>query len=332
MNRALTIFGSGDVTGVPFARELAAGAERLGCRVAIEDDYAGWGSLRSCFCYIAVVHDLPGISEGSRRVPSKAYRVLSALDAGLQHVLVVSCQYLPLNVASLRRGSAPAYSFAATAVPGSRPAEPVADRGPWDREQGWIGAQAPADQVFISYRGNHHAEVESLASDVGAGRLPSVQGRPVRIVCPGELAMERGLLSAGRRWMVLGLLQGMLRVSAELLPALVLGRHLAGPGCVRPWRRLLARRDHLADCTGDHDPDPRFRRGRRRPEERPGHCARRDIDADNRVQLPVCTASYPHGRVDRQRPAAVPDLPRGRQLKRCWTREGLEAQHEREGR
>jgi hypothetical protein len=56
----------------------------------IESDYAGLSSLRAGLCDTAVVYDLSDITEGSRRVPSKAYRALTPLHAGLQHVLIVS--------------------------------------------------------------------------------------------------------------------------------------------------------------------------------------------------------------------------------------------------
>ncbi len=80
----------------------------------------------------------------------------------------------------------------------------------------WQRGQEPRDQVFISYRGGYWAEVEELAEDVRAGRLPGAAARPVKAVRPGELALERELLSEGRRWMLFSLLDDMLRSCTEL--------------------------------------------------------------------------------------------------------------------
>jgi hypothetical protein len=85
-----------------------------------------------------------------------------------------------------------------------------------DASLDWNEGRRPKGQVFISHRGRYWAEVETLAGEVRAGRLPAVAARPVRVVRPGELATEREMLSEGRRWMVLGLLDDMLRASAEL--------------------------------------------------------------------------------------------------------------------
>jgi len=283
MGRTLTIFPSGDAAGTQLAREIAARGERLGYQPVIESGYAGLASLRACLCDTAAVYDLSDITEGSRRVPSKAYRALTPLHMGLQHVLVVSRGYLPLNVVPVRRGGAPAYPYPATSLPDGRTVEPVADQGSGEIRRRWTGerdqsllawveeqladvadgagvpqarctpdqwaemtaamqasdspdvgamvriekdlmdashdwneGRQPKGQVFISHRGRYWAEVETLAGEVRAGRVPGVAALPVRVVRPGELAAEREMLSEGRRWMVLGLLDDMLRASAEL--------------------------------------------------------------------------------------------------------------------
>jgi hypothetical protein len=281
MNRKLTIFSSGDQAGAERAQVISNQAAKLGFQARVEDAEDVLVPLRAYLCDTAVVLDLSPVTNGNGQRLSAAYSALTTFLGGLQHVLVVSRGYLPLNVTPMRRGGAPAYPYPERSLPDGHPVGPVADTdggehrpwvaegdasllewtrqqladladgtglpsrrcsaGEWDRFTGmeasnpstrdfllgiqgemltesreWHRGQELRNQVFISHRGSYWAEVEELAGDVRAGRLPGMAARPVKAVRPGELALERELLSEGRRWMLFSLLDDMLRSCTEL--------------------------------------------------------------------------------------------------------------------
>lgn len=75
---------------------------------------------------------------------------------------------------------------------------------------------ASTGRVFFSYRGAHYEAVRKLGTRLEAGRLPGQPARPAHVVRPSLLSLDRELLSAGRRWMVLSLLDDMLRTCADV--------------------------------------------------------------------------------------------------------------------
>jgi hypothetical protein len=79
----------------------------------------------------------------------------------------------------------------------------------------WQKARQGDDVVFLSFRGDYEHEVAKLAEAITTGRAGRSAG-PALYVEAGRLAGERELLSEGRRWMMLGALDDMLRRSSEL--------------------------------------------------------------------------------------------------------------------
>lgn len=77
-------------------------------------------------------------------------------------------------------------------------------------------AARPEDQVFVSYRARVYDEALRLAIAAANSQVPGSGRRRLRIVSPSEFALERELLSAGSRWMVLSLLRLLIRASREL--------------------------------------------------------------------------------------------------------------------
>jgi hypothetical protein len=73
-----------------------------------------------------------------------------------------------------------------------------------------------AAKIFISYRGKYYQEVKKLAGSIENGDFHQGTKKSVRLFFPGELALEREILSEGRRWMVLNLLDDELRDCEEL--------------------------------------------------------------------------------------------------------------------
>jgi hypothetical protein len=72
------------------------------------------------------------------------------------------------------------------------------------------------DEAFVSYRSRVYDDVLRLATAVAKAPVPGSERRSLRIVSPSEFALERELLSAGSRWMVLSFLRLLIRASQEL--------------------------------------------------------------------------------------------------------------------
>lgn len=63
------------------------------------------------------------------------------------------------------------------------------------------------DSVFLSHRGAHYEAALRLASRARSQGIAGAGHRDIRVVSPSEFAMERELLSAGRRWLVVSFLR-----------------------------------------------------------------------------------------------------------------------------
>jgi hypothetical protein len=72
------------------------------------------------------------------------------------------------------------------------------------------------DSAFVSYRAHAYDAVLALRASAAEGQLPGVGAKSLRVISPSELAVERELLSAGRRWMVLSTLRLLMRRAPEL--------------------------------------------------------------------------------------------------------------------
>jgi hypothetical protein len=78
-----------------------------------------------------------------------------------------------------------------------------------------VYAGLPRDQSFLSYRGRYYNEVLRLADLISDSKVPDNGRRRLRIVSPAEFALERELLSAGHRWMILSYLRLLILFSGE---------------------------------------------------------------------------------------------------------------------
>ena len=76
-------------------------------------------------------------------------------------------------------------------------------------------SQRVENRVFVSYRTHAYDNALKLAASASRGDFGGVGAKDLRIVSPSELAMERELLSAGRRWMVLSFLRMLIRNAPE---------------------------------------------------------------------------------------------------------------------
>ena len=71
-------------------------------------------------------------------------------------------------------------------------------------------------RIFISHRGRYYREVKELEARVLRGEFTGYENVDTRVIAPGEFALENELLSEGRRWMVVGLLEDELSASDEV--------------------------------------------------------------------------------------------------------------------
>ncbi|MBV9163577.1 MAG: hypothetical protein JO281_18955, partial [Pseudonocardiales bacterium] len=72
------------------------------------------------------------------------------------------------------------------------------------------------DVVFLSHRSRHYPKVASFAEQLEAGALDGQPKRNVLVLPPGRLTLDGELLSEGRRWMLLGALDDLLRTCSEM--------------------------------------------------------------------------------------------------------------------
>jgi hypothetical protein len=73
----------------------------------------------------------------------------------------------------------------------------------------------PQDRVFLSYRGRYFNEALGLSARAAEHGMPDAGRKSIRVVSPLEFAMERELLSAGRRWMVISFLRNLIFTAPE---------------------------------------------------------------------------------------------------------------------
>lgn len=167
------------------------------------------------------------------------YNAATEWPKALNHVLVVSRNYLPINFFGLRReipngpGSreklkgAPTYPNSLTNDEIIRwfkaQLKDLKDKGKLprpDKEKGVFGSfsamsnsinevqnsRKEQGQVFISYRSRYVEDVESLAEDIKMGKYHNGERKTVRFIHPGEWAYEEELMTAQRRWQLLSMI------------------------------------------------------------------------------------------------------------------------------
>ena len=281
--------------GLALARELEELVATRGLTVAVAEP----GDLRpvafalSVYGSKAAIVDL-SLEDGRDDV----YRILGVHASSTDHLLVVSRTPLPLNVVPVRRGGAPPYAPAADdAVPwGNRDIvrwvakqfdDPFLTGGPRvsyddamaitrDEPQAYLSKIRAMQQrsverqkeggIFISYRGCDWELARRLAANIEGGTWPGLPSRRVRLIAPGELALDRELLTDLRRWMVVGQLDDALRSVDELwvvntsayrgswwtIAELVMAAYIDEPGNSPPRVRIYdPMTDGLDDASGE---------------------------------------------------------------------------------
>lgn len=244
----LTHFAPDTANGSDLAERVDRLSIRLGYKVRVlrSPEVEQSDFLLACYREAVVVADCT--IEPDRG--STIYPVLTAQPMGLDHILVVGRSYLPLNVRGLREGGAPAYPQNFTNRQIEAWLEPqlidlrtqIAEGRHYPRVSIGQVTDLPdhmadvhkmmdtsltvdrkrrraAGQVFVSYRSHWYDKgAAKFAERVTRDGLPAagVGPRPTKIIPPGELVHETEALSPMRRWMLVGLLDDLLRESAEM--------------------------------------------------------------------------------------------------------------------
>lgn len=249
--RRLTIFPANTTAGAELVAKVYELCVSEGYQVQIASQATQADFILACLRDDVVVVDA-SIEDGLGAV----YPIMTENPKSLDHVLVVSRTYLPINFFGLRGGGAPPYPYPYGAPKG----KDASFR--WTNVEivGWLKEQIedlkandlyprvqindvselqqgiPAlytmmekslerqrlrrrksDQIFISYRSLDYERVNEFKGEIEGKRLPVELNNPVvKILDPGELTFENEVLSPMRRWSVMSLLDDLLRDSTEL--------------------------------------------------------------------------------------------------------------------
>lgn len=166
---------------------------------------------------------------------SHNYAAMTAQPMTMDHVLVVSRSYLPLNFHGLREGGAPSYPNQLTnseivswIQKELRDLTPSLPRPGWKKSllgsmpTVWsdLGKAAMRAQdryqIFISFRNRDFQQVSALKRRIEAGEFHEGRRQGVLLFTPGELTFQDELLSALHRWHILSIVEERLRTCREM--------------------------------------------------------------------------------------------------------------------
>jgi hypothetical protein len=129
MARVMTLFPALGENGRRRAQRIRRLAESIGYGYREETDYTVRGGMRAQFCDDVVVYDLSGNDD-----TDGPYRALVSTYMHCDHVLLISWDYLPLNLLPRRPGGAPPYPYPLEHLPDGHkvrfPYERAAHRSP----------------------------------------------------------------------------------------------------------------------------------------------------------------------------------------------------------
>lgn len=185
---------------------------------------------RSCLNDDLVIFDA-SIEDGHN------YGAATAQPMAMDHVLVVSRTYLPLNFYGLREGGAPDFPRRTTQSNENimdwlrtQVAELCESPPRPDNHKGFIGSLRTmraaikrrdtkwknSGQIFISYRSRHLREVQKLRACIERGDFHGGKRRTVFFLTPGELVYEDEILTEQRHWQLASLIDRKISASDEL--------------------------------------------------------------------------------------------------------------------
>ena len=251
--RGLTLFSSPGRQGAQLEASILRLGKKLGYRCRVEREVTVRTGMRAQCCDDVVVYDLTtdGRTEGAYRAFVSLYSNLDHVLVVSRTPLPINVlparpggsPPYPCPLKELPDGTAVLYAprvdgegpwegdtsllrwlrrqledLAGRPVGERLPREPsYAEEWPTVQDQDFVRRlpgrlavnRMSRGQAFVSYRGSRAAEV------IGLGGSPAAVATRLHVVAPGELALERELMSAHRRWAVVAMLRLFISSAAE---------------------------------------------------------------------------------------------------------------------
>jgi hypothetical protein len=264
MERVVTLFPALDVDGRRRANVIRKLVTDLGYRYREETNYTVRAGIQAQLCDDVAIYDLSGNDDSDG-----PYRALTSTYVSCDHVLIISRDYLPVNLLPVRSGGAPPYPYPLRRLPDGRKVQFPTRAVRGEATEEWVGdgdhsmmawlrrqledlAAAPVGErlpragsddplwsarpatvrfvrslemrrmhptpstAFLSYRGSEYDAASHMAERALTTGTAGADVREVRIIGPGEFALDGELMSAGRRWMVFEYLGMLIQDSSQL--------------------------------------------------------------------------------------------------------------------
>lgn len=157
------------------------------------------------------------------------YHLFSGVLNDLEHVLIVSRSYLPINVRGMRQGGAPIYPHAQTnkqikswlREQLAGPDALTLPRAWYEKASLGVGSYITSNrkaralaqarhQIFLSYRGRSYAQARQLQQRIERGDFHNRASKKVLLYGPEELALADEILSPLLRWNVLSVISDVI--------------------------------------------------------------------------------------------------------------------------
>lgn len=224
--------------------------QRIFCRIAQEEfgvEVRVYSQATQVDLALACVNDDMVIFDATIEAPGlHNYPAATEQPKTLDHVYVVSRSYLPMNFFGVHQGGYPTfpnsktnqellhwlrgelanvlqapprekrklYTWETLALDRNEFAEDSQKLFMESLERGEARRKAE-EKIFISYRGGFAADVEALGRRIEDGEFHQGKKQRVKIIPTGELAFDRELLTAQRRWEILSTIDRIIVDAAE---------------------------------------------------------------------------------------------------------------------
>jgi hypothetical protein len=229
MALSATIFPTASDDGIELLEAVLPVARAFGLKPKVVRSATQPQMTRACANDDIVLIDATVEPDGSHN-----YAAMTAQPMGMDHVLVMSRTYLPLNFYGLREGGAPSYPHRYTnsqivswieselndltsSLP--RPWWKKSLLGPltlWSDLNKAAARARDRYQIFISFRNSDFTKVAEFKERIEAGEFHEGRSQGVLLFQPGELTFQDEVLSALQRWHILSIVEERLRTCREM--------------------------------------------------------------------------------------------------------------------
>jgi hypothetical protein len=188
MARVMTLFPALGEDGRRRAQRIRRLAESIGYGYREETDYTVRGGMRAQFCDDVVVYDLSGNDD-----TDGPYRALVSTYMHCDHVLLISRDYLPLNLLPRRPGGAPPYPYPLEHLPDGHKVRYPAFNVRGEQRGEWVEKDDHSMMTWL------REQLEDLATAPVGPRLPRAgSDSPLWSVQPATVNHLRSLTNAQR--------------------------------------------------------------------------------------------------------------------------------------